>query len=124
MARYVYEFPVGNGRFECVDTVPLVENLQKASVRRFTQQQLINIAVENAMRDKEMGFDDDEPDDFDFPDDTLDYDDSDIYIEGELYQERTLPLEPVEPERQAKSVPPAEPEPLDSPPANSPSNND
>lgn len=71
MARYFADYPVGNGRFESVNPMPLVANLKPASAPNFSIREQVRIEMELARSDV---IDDDNENDFEMDDEyTIDF---------------------------------------------------
>lgn len=71
MAKFIPEFPVGNGRFENLNTTPLVANMPPAQKRIISVQEQIRIALD--AREAEKNINDDDEDDFEMEDDPYEF---------------------------------------------------
>lgn len=69
MARYMPDFPVGNGRFENLNPVPIVEYMEPASSRTQSIEEQVRNQVELQLSSHELSQVDDEEEDFDIEDD-------------------------------------------------------
>ncbi len=78
MARYLPDFPVGNGQFENLNPTPIVDHLPKASSPVLSIREQVRLEMELSRKEQEELKDYDDDDDFDFDDDPYYIEDDDF----------------------------------------------
>lgn len=93
MARYLPDFPVGNGQFENLNPTPICENLPRASSPVLSIREQIRLEMELSRREQEELKDYDDDDDFEFDDDPYYIEDDDGYEGDEVGDTESITAE-------------------------------